>query len=116
MHVTGSSVVKEAELQREIARYLEDVGRAIRHARELRGWDQGELARRAGISRRNLIRIEAGADCLGSSWARLCIVLDLAPEALGLPGGLLGPVTRNVCKVLGLDLMGRPIEKPKRRR
>ena len=81
--------MRERDVQREVARYLEDVGQAVSHHRERRGWDQERLAQ-----------------------GRICVALNLAPEHLGLPRGLLGQVTRDVCDVLGLDLTGRQVEAP----
>ena len=36
------------------------VGQRIREARDARGWSQGELAERCGLSRPTIARIEAG--------------------------------------------------------
>lgn len=39
----------------------EPIGRVIRRERRLREWSQEELARRVGVSRQTIIRIEDGA-------------------------------------------------------
>lgn len=41
-------------------RTVNELGAAIRRARKRRGWTQGDLAVRAGISRRTLVAIEGG--------------------------------------------------------
>ena len=41
-------------------RTVNELGAAIRRARKERGWTQGDLAVRAGISRRTLVAIEGG--------------------------------------------------------
>ena len=41
-------------------RTVNELGAAIRRARKLRGWTQGDLAVRAGISRRTLVALEGG--------------------------------------------------------
>lgn len=38
------------------------LGRQVRHSRLDRGWSQGELAERAGVSRPTVARIEGGQD------------------------------------------------------
>jgi HTH-type transcriptional regulator / antitoxin HipB len=41
-------------------RTVNELGATIRRARKQRGWTQGDLALRAGISRRTLVSLEAG--------------------------------------------------------
>ena len=41
-------------------RTVNELGAAIRRARKLRGWTQGDPAVRAGISRRTLVALEGG--------------------------------------------------------
>lgn len=100
----------------EVAAYLKDVGAAVRREREGKGWSQAKLARRAGLSRLTVVETENGANWTGATLARLCIALDIAPETLGGPSGVLGQVARNVCKVLDLDLLTGKPRKPDRRR
>lgn len=41
-------------------RTVNELGATIRRARKQRGWTQGDLAARAGISRRTLVALEGG--------------------------------------------------------
>lgn len=41
-------------------RTVNELGAVIRRLRKQRGWTQGELAERAGISRRTLVALEGG--------------------------------------------------------
>jgi transcriptional regulator with XRE-family HTH domain len=56
--------------------------RDVAHWRELAGWDQAELAERAGIARETLIRIENGRPARRDGVRRLAEALLLAPSEL----------------------------------
>lgn len=59
--------------------YIEGLGQAVRVERELLGWSQDELGRRAGLSRSSIFLLEKG-----SSGTRLGTVRRVA-QALGVP-------------------------------
>jgi len=56
---------------------LTTIGNTLAEARRLRHLTQDTVAQAAGISRRALIAIEAGGDCMLSTMRKLCGVLDL---------------------------------------
>ena len=75
---------------------LEELGRRLARCRLDRGLTQDQAARRVGIGKRTLERIEGGADCQVSGLVRLLGVLDLherldalIPEAVAGPADLL---------------------------
>jgi transcriptional regulator with XRE-family HTH domain len=56
--------------------------RDVAHWRKLAGWDQAELAERAGVARETLIRIENGRPARRAGARRLAEALILAPSEL----------------------------------
>ncbi|MBC8328348.1 MAG: helix-turn-helix transcriptional regulator [Planctomycetes bacterium] len=56
---------------------LLELGRRLASRRLERGWSQAEVADRAGVSKRTLERIEAGASSQIGNWIRVLRALDL---------------------------------------
>ena len=54
------------------------LGRAVRAAREERGWSQEELGRRSGLSRPTIARIERGDDISTATLSKAAKALGLA--------------------------------------
>ena len=54
-----------------------DIGRNIRFMREIRSWTQSELARRAGVSRTTIRRVEEGMPCWNLTLDRLASVFNI---------------------------------------
>jgi DNA-binding XRE family transcriptional regulator len=61
--------------------HMRNVGSAVRHAREAKGWSQAHLAQASGLSRRTILRIENGTSCSGESLMALgaALEMDLIP-------------------------------------
>jgi DNA-binding XRE family transcriptional regulator len=68
----------EAETPKRPGR-RESVGRRVRTLRESRGWSQIGLARRAGVRRQDLVRLEKGRNKMSLP------ALEFLAEALGVP-------------------------------
>lgn len=62
------------------------VGQRIREARDARGWSQGELAERCGLSRPTIARIEAGQHVRMGTLETVARALELTVE-LGQDAG-----------------------------
>jgi len=62
------------------------VGQRIREARDARGWSQGELAERCGLSRPTIARIEAGQHVRMGTLEKVARALGLTVE-LGQDAG-----------------------------
>jgi DNA-binding XRE family transcriptional regulator len=59
----------------ELRRASVDFGAAVRQARAAKGWSVAELARRAGLSRDLVYRIEAGQPASSDAYARVAVAL-----------------------------------------
>lgn len=55
----------------------ERIRHAVRDARAARGWSQGELARRANVSRPTIARLETGHSVSSTTLLKLLATLDL---------------------------------------
>jgi transcriptional regulator with XRE-family HTH domain len=58
-----------------------NLGRLIRDRRKIRGYTQGELARRCGVSRRHVAAIERGANFTVAVLVALARELDGSPPS-----------------------------------
>ncbi|MHC4822407.1 MAG: helix-turn-helix domain-containing protein [Planctomycetota bacterium] len=78
MHLTNE--LSEASI-------LEELGARLGRRRLDLGWAQAELASRAGVSKRTIERIEAGASTQLGNWIRVLRAMDLIEAMEGwLPG------------------------------
>ncbi|PZT88202.1 MAG: transcriptional regulator [Gordonia sp. (in: high G+C Gram-positive bacteria)] len=55
-------------------------GEAVREARKRRGWSQGELGEKAGVSRPTIARVEANNDVTTATIAKIAQALGLTLE------------------------------------
>ncbi len=51
----------------------------LREQRQLRYWSQGDLGRRAGVSRVTIVAIEAGKECTPRVGQAISLALELSP-------------------------------------
>lgn len=88
-----------------------DLGDRVREEREVLGWSQATLAAQAGVSRRTIMRLEAGSHRPGAdlvaALARVFNIVKLVPgwgepSDPGLP--CYGPRVRRARRVAGLTL------------
>lgn len=80
---------------------LDELGSRVRGARAGRGWTQAELARRAGVSARFLVDLEAGSGNI--SVLRLAEIAQALEVSLATLLGGLGPVPDEADRLLALD-------------
>lgn len=60
----------------------ENLAANVKRLRDERGWSQGELARRAGVSQRTVSNIEAGAETTLDKIEKLALAFKVSPFEL----------------------------------
>jgi transcriptional regulator with XRE-family HTH domain len=73
----------------------------LRTARQLRGWNQQQLADFAGVSRSTIERAERGEPIRADNMQRICTCLEKTPEQLGLIKDFEDVNRREASKVIG---------------
>lgn len=59
---------------------MSGIARTVRQSREARGWSQKDLARRSGVSRPSIARVEGGEDVSTATLAKVAQALNLVLE------------------------------------